>query len=595
MATPEKPSESEATHLSQLGHALSRLAGVSDLDGLLQTLCEELLRVGGAAAVEVSFFAGGRPQAAAELTLQADGSRADVFPAPSANPAVGAMLENGAPLLVTLSGVGLEPVDGLTHALAIPMRTSPVRPSGDTEPLQGPPLGAVLVGYAGAPELPPARPQLIEILVRSATDRMHNLLTTQARRRYQSHMGLLGEISGMVVGPGMGERLFSQAIQRIELAFDLELAAVYAGRPLTLRLQFGGRAGRPGEPVPEGLAHQAVQRQEPMVIDDLAEPQTLPIPHWAPQNARSEIAIPLRYQNRRIGVLDFYSAHPEAFDQLDIDILVALSHLLAILIVQERWDNQDYTSEQMREAYDRLQEFAELKDQILQNVSHELRTPLTLVKGYLELMLDDQMGTLDKEQKDTIETVVDKVDQIVRIVEQIVALSPHSRLSVQYQKISVRTLFEEMALVFTSRTDTPAIDWDFQVEGDDLYLNGDIDKIRQVCYNILENSIKFSPGGGRISVRATSEQSYVHLIFEDEGIGIPQPRLSQIFETFYQVDGSSTRRFGGLGLGLAVVNRAVAAHDGKAWAESVLGEGSTFHVLLPKYESPRRVLRTGLV
>ncbi len=327
-----------------------------------------------------------------------------------------------------------------------------------------------------------------------------------------------------------------------------------------------------------------------MVTPDLAACQDLPIPRWAPSGARTEVAIPLRSPDRRIGVLDLFSSHPAALGRVDLEILVTISHQLAILIVQERWDNQDYTSEQLREAYDRLQELTELKDHILQNVSHELRTPLTLIKGYLELVMGGQMDELLPDQRQSLQVVVRKVDEVVRIVEQIVALSPLSRPSVIQQRISVKALFSEVAEVFARRTAGSSITWDFQVAGEDLYLSGDIDKIRQICYNILDNSVKFSPDGGRVSVHAAPEQAYVHLVFEDEGVGIPQPRLTQIFETFYQVDGSSTRRFGGLGLGLAVANRAVVAHNGKMWAESELGTGSVFHVLLPKYEAARRVL-----
>jgi len=394
----------------------------------------------------------------------------------------------------------------------------------------------------------------------------------------------------MMAQPGRGEHVFSQAIRRIQETFDLDMAAVYAGRPLTLRLQYGGRPAQPGVAVPEGLAQQASRGRQPMVIDDLAARRDHPVPHWAPSGARSEVAIPLRYQDRHIGILDLFSSHPAALDCVDLEILVTISHQLAILIVQERWDNQDYTSEQLSQAYGRLQELTELKDQILQNVSHELRTPLTLIKGYVELIMAGQMGELLPDQQQSLQVVLRKADEVVRIVEQMVALTPPSRPSVDQQRISVRALFTEMADVFARRTEGSPITWDFRVAGDDLYLSGDIDKIRQIFYNILDNSVKFSPDGGCISVHAASEQAYVHLVFTDEGVGIPQPRLTQIFETFYQVDGSSTRRFGGLGLGLAVANRAVVAHNGKVWAESELGKGSVFHVLLPKHEPTRRML-----
>jgi len=95
--------------------------------------------------------------------------------------------------------------------------------------------------------------------------------------------------------------------------------------------------------------------------------------------------------------------------------------------------------------------------------------------------------------------------------------------------------------------------------------------------------VKFSPNGGRVTIQALSEGANVHLIVADQGIGIPERQLSQIFETFYQIDGSTTRRFGGLGLGLTVVNRIVDAHKGEIWVESEVDRGSVFHVLLPKH------------
>jgi len=585
------PVKTDAACLSMLSQVLGRLAALSDLDALLRVVAETFLRVEAVSAVEIVLFVTCRPHSSAEITLHADGAQTPLFPALRDNPIVDAVLTSGEPLLTSLSDAGVESDAGITYVLALPMPA----PSGPETPGVVP-LGVVLLAFAEAPDLSSSRRHAIDILVRCAADRVVAILAEQGRRRHVAHVALLREVSAMMAQSGRGEQVFSQAIQRIAEAFDLELAAVYAGRPLTLRLQHGGRTTQPGAPVPEGLAEQAWRRQQLMVTDDLAACQDHPIPRWAPSGARTEVAIPLRYQDRRIGVLDLFSSHPAALGRVDLEILVTISHQLAFLIVQERWDNQDYTSEQLREAYDRLQELTELKDHILQNVSHELRTPLTLIKGHLELVMGGQMDELLPDQRQSLQVVVRKVDEVVRIVEQIVALSPLARPSVIQQRISIKDLFSEVAEVFARRTTGSSITWDFQVAGDDLYLSGDIDNIRQICYNILDNSVKFSPDGGRISVRAASEQAYVHLVFEDEGVGIPQPRLTQIFETFYQVDGSSTRRFGGLGLGLAVANRAVVAHNGKMWAESELGTGSVFHVLLPKYEAARRVLSlTGYV
>jgi signal transduction histidine kinase len=577
--------KNDVTYLSMLSQALGRLAILSDLDTLLRVVAEALLRVEAVSAVEVVLFVTCPPHSSAELTLHTNGSQTPLFPTPRDNPIVDALLESGEALLTSLSDAGVESNAGITHVLASPMPA----PSGPETP-QGAVLGAVLLGFAGAPDLSSSCRYAIDVLARCSADRVYAILSEQERRRYVALMALIREVSEMMAQPGHGEQVFGDAIQRIQETFDLDMAAVYAGRPLTLRLQYGGRTAQPGVPVPEGLAQQVSRSRRPMVIDDLAACQDHRIPHWAPNGTRSEVAIPLQYQNRHIGVLDLFSSRPAALDHVDLEILATISHQLAILIVQERWDNQNYTSEQLRQAYDRLQELTELKDQILQNVSHELRTPLTLIKGYIELVMTGQMGELLSDQRQSLQVVLRKADEVVRIVEQMVALTPPSRPSVVQQRISIKALFTEMAEVFARRTEGSPITWDFHVAGDDLYLSGDIDKIRQICYSILDNSVKFSPDGGCISVHAASEQAYVHLIFEDEGVGIPQPRLTQIFETFYQVDGSSTRQFGGLGLGLAVANRAVVAHNGKVWAESELGKGSVFHVLLPKYEPTRRVL-----
>ena len=113
---------------------------------------------------------------------------------------------------------------------------------------------------------------------------------------------------------------------------------------------------------------------------------------------------------------------------------------------------------------------------------------------------------------------------------------------------------------------------------------GDRERLELVFYHLIDNAIKFSPEGGRVTVRAWADERWVYVAFQDEGIGIDPEHLDRIFERFYQVDGSTTRRFGGMGIGLALVWEIVEAHRGHVSVESEPGKGSTFTVRLPRAE-----------
>ncbi len=405
---------------------------------------------------------------------------------------------------------------------------------------------------------------------------------SQSPERRTTYLTLLDEISALVISATPGHGTLSEALARIRSSLHLDLVALYVGQPLTFSLAVGGNAGQPGLRVPEGLAVQAAQNQRPILSRDAGEGPSFSRLPWVPEGTEAEAAFPIRYQDRPIGALDLFGSDLSAFDAMDLRAMSALSRLLGIAIVQDRWEEREATFHDLRQAYRRLQGFAELKDQILQNISHELRTPLTLIKGYLELMCDNQMGPLVPEQRRSLDIVVRKVDDVVAIVEQTLSLRPFDGLALEAERVSVKSLLEEMVVAFEGKTTGSPVTLDLKPVADELYLRGDVEKLRQLCYNILDNAVKFSPEGGRVTISAGPEEEYVHLAFKDQGIGIPERQLSQIFETFYQVDGSSTRRFGGLGLGLAVVNRVVEAHQGKVWAESELNKGSTFHVLLPR-------------
>jgi len=103
----------------------------------------------------------------------------------------------------------------------------------------------------------------------------------------------------------------------------------------------------------------------------------------------------------------------------------------------------------------------------------------------------------------------------------------------------------------------------------------------------MENAIKFSPDNGQITVTAKDAKTMIQVSVADQGIGIPKNQQERIFERFYQIDGSPRRRFGGTGMGLAIIKRILEAHDGQVWVESELGQGSTFYITIPKYQRPQ--------
>ncbi|MBN1247519.1 MAG: GAF domain-containing sensor histidine kinase, partial [Anaerolineae bacterium] len=542
----ERPApEANASDQPALIRALDTLSASVDIDGLLQMFAETALGLGSASVVEIALIDAGDHNLVSDYVLHADGMLGPLFPDIGHAQLARAAIEEARPqlgFLADFDGGGTR-----RHVLV-----HPIKPGLNMTGQEQSPIGVVALGYAEPPSSTAALAQSLQLLSTCFAYRLQQLLAERLAERQRARIELIDEISAMVVREGSNELLFNTAVRRIAEVFDLDTVALYAGKPLTLRLLYGGRTTRLGTPVPGQVIARLTNDKDPVVIRDLLSKGRASLPPWVASGAQSEAVIPLSYRDRRIGVLDLYSEYNAAFDEVSVQILVTLARQLALLIVQERWDESDgapadrqnaglpaiknrgtlgrpgdegdHDSQRLQAAYDRLQEFAELKDQILQNISHELRTPLTLIKGYLELMMDGQMGDLLPEQRQSLEMVVRKADDVTRIVEEIVSLSPLNRLSLNYQRISVAELVAELALMFVQRTNGTKISWDFRPIDDDLYLSGDLAQIRQVFYNILDNSVKFSPEGGRIRVEAIPESAYVHLIFQDEGIGIPKPR-----------------------------------------------------------------------
>ena len=216
------------------------------------------------------------------------------------------------------------------------------------------------------------------------------------------------------------------------------------------------------------------------------------------------------------------------------------------------------------------------------NVSHELRTPLTSIKGACETVMEDPEMPAETRQY-FLDMALTESDRMTRIVSDLLVLSRLDNKRTQWKVEtfdlcrSVSRLIEVMRVDIEAREHTVA----FTSEGHIPQITADRERIEQVIVNVISNSVKYTPVGGKIDVSVTSAEEKVSFRVKDNGIGIPEEDLGRIFERFYRVEKSRTSEMGGTGLGLAIARELIEAHGGDIQIESQLGEGTAVTVTLP--------------
>lgn len=341
-------------------------------------------------------------------------------------------------------------------------------------------------------------------------------------------------------------------------------------------------------PAEQGIVGKALQAPQPLVLD--VSSQAVLEPPLGTLLVKPDTAalafVPLRTRKKTVGMLGLSypaGARKQApFSRSSLSLLSILGGQIAIALENARM----YATEQQRttelaRALEQQRELDRLKNEFIRNVSHELRTPLAMVLAYAELLASGTLGQVQAEQQGPLEIILQRALVLRDLVENVISILDSQSHKSEWELFSLTELVSDALAACQALADRSGLVLHSDIAEPVPQIRGDAKHLRKVVDNLLANALKFTPAGGSITVSLSNSEEQVVLRVADTGIGIAPEHQERIFERFYQVDGSTQRRYGGSGLGLALIKEIVEAHGGVVKVDSRLGQGSTFAVWLP--------------
>ncbi len=432
-------------------------------------------------------------------------------------------------------------------------------------------------------------------------------LEQQARERSE-RISAINQIANVINSSLEAGRLHESLIVELKKLVNFEYAAVslltekgdsFEKRQLWPEQHATGAAPASAPSV----ASWVVRHRKSLSQDDMIG-QSSEFASEFPPSTHSCLCVPLYATGRIVGTLDLASDRAFAFSKHDIDVLEEISPHIAVALrnarllenLQQSLDEVTRAREKLHEANEELKTLDEMKTNLLSNVSHELRTPLVAVMGYTDMLFNGKVGPINDTQREYLGIILRNIEKLVTLIEN---LLDFSRLHRGTEKL----VFDMFDLVECARTsiqnvqpvaDSRSVQVKLEAPVEKVMVEGDKGKMGQVFNNLLSNAVKFNQQGGSVTVEIHVREDSVEAIVSDTGIGIPPEALDKVFTRFYQYDSSSTRKYGGTGIGLSIAQDIVRLHGSRITATSESGKGSVFRFALP-LQSVSRSEDGGLV
>ena len=331
------------------------------------------------------------------------------------------------------------------------------------------------------------------------------------------------------------------------------------------------------------LARMAMQKQKIIYGEDIATIYQERGEAWSHMaleaGYRYVIAVPLLLQEQPIGVFILYDDKPHQVTNRDTFLLRTVS-IQATMAIQNA-----LLFAEVKDKNAALERVNHLKSQFLATVTHELRTPLHSIISYGALILEGFVeGELTTEQEEHIQFMVRRAEDLSHLVDDMLDLSKieADRLEVKLEPLTLGPCLKEVVNQLKPLANNKGLHLTLDIPNEFPMVMADSHRIRQIVINLASNALKFTERGG-VTIQCMQLENYdvLRVSVHDSGIGISPAALGYIFEAFRQADGSTTRRFGGTGLGLTIARKLIELQGGEVAVESTLGQGSTFSFTLP--------------
>jgi signal transduction histidine kinase len=343
--------------------------------------------------------------------------------------------------------------------------------------------------------------------------------------------------------------------------------------------------------LPPALIGQVVLEQRPVFSEDVQLDGRLALDPLTQQSGwRAALGLPMFLQREFVGTVSVYFPELRAFDASLMQVLQILANQAAVALDNaRRYERERQTIEMLQRANLELQEADRMKSEFLTNMSHELRTPLNAIIGFSEI-LHTSPDLSEAERTEFADTIHTSGRNLLKLINDILDLT-HIRAG----RLELRPspcLLAEAVDAAVSENAAAANQKELTVRseiGRSEEVVFDPRSLRHVLQNLVNNAVKFTPPHGSVVIRSVETQPGTVVEVSDSGIGIKAEDQPRLFEEFRQVDGSTSRGYEGVGLGLALSKRLVELQGGHIWVESLPGRGSTFRFLIPRVPALVRV------